>query len=333
MFELLGICLTLAALITFNALASLLTATLWQALQKRAQLWPAHKRAQTLFALRVFPGLAAIACAAALVLPAYLAHEPRHAAEEVSLKLGLLAAISVAGLLMATWRGLAAWLATYKLIQNWLQNSETVALPQSPVPAYRLRHLFPVIAVVGTFRPRLFIADHLFDSLSREELAAAIAHECGHLAARDNLKRALMRACRDALTIVPCGRQLDREWVAASEVAADEYAAQKGGETALDLAAALVKIARLVPTGGRPAIPAGALLIGEDIGKISERVKRLAQFATSAEVTEKAVFPFSHNSLWLPFGAMMTAALLIATNSSSLKSIHHLIEIAVSALR
>lgn len=333
MFELLGICLTLAALITLNAFASLLTAALGRALRPYSQSWPAYKRAQILFVLRVFPGLAAIVCVAALVLPAYIAHEPRHSAEEVSLKLALLAAISVAGLLMAAWRGLAAWHATRKLIRNWLQNSEPINLPQAMVPAYRLRHSFPVIAVVGTFRPRLFIADHLFNSLSPEELTAAIAHECGHLAARDNLKRALMRACRDALTIVPCGRQLDREWAAVSEAAADEFAARYGGETALDLAAALIKIARLVPTGARPAMPASALLIGEDLATITQRVNRLTQLSSTDDQTVESANGVISASLWFSFGALLAVAILLAIHPNSLVAIHQLIEVAVSSLQ
>ncbi|MEO6725001.1 MAG: M48 family metalloprotease [Blastocatellia bacterium] len=332
MYELLGICLALTCLLTLNALASLLTGAVWRLLQTRAQSWPATARAQLLFALRVFPGVAAIICVAALLLPAYIAHEPRQEAEGVSLKLGVIAAISAAGLLMAAWRGLAAWLATRKLIANWTRNSEPLPLEQSPIPAYRLRHSFPIIAVVGTFRPRLFIADHLFDSLKPKELTAAIAHECGHLASSDNLKRALLRACRNALTIVPCGRLLDREWAAASEAAADEFAARNGGETALDLAAALVKIARLVPAGARPAMPTSALLIGEDAGGIAERVLSLVRLATTAqtEETSSLVIPAS---LWLSFGALVTAALLIATNPHLLAAIHNLIEIAVSTLQ
>ncbi|HMV48390.1 MAG TPA: M48 family metalloprotease [Blastocatellia bacterium] len=330
MYELLGISLALSGLLTFNAVASLLAALCWRLLQWRAQAWTAATRSQVLFALRVFPGLAAVLCVAVLLIPAYLAHEPRHATEHVSLQLGLLAGFSALGLSLAVWRGVAAWLATRKLIRGWLRNSEPLALPQVSVPAYRLRHSFPVIAVVGTFRPRLFIADHLFSALSADELTAAVAHECGHLAARDNLKRALLRACRDALTIVPCGRLLDREWAAASEAAADEYAARKGGETALDLAAALVKIARLAPAGTRPAMPAGALLIGEDVGGVAHRVKLLARMATAPQGQLSLTVPAS---LWISFGALVTATLLIATNAQSLTLIHRLIEAAVSTLQ
>src|SRR5262249_29210109 len=154
-----------------------------------------------------------------LILPAYIANEPRQAVEPVSLKLALLAAISAVGLLLALWRGVAAWVATRNLINDWLRAAEPIQsawLDQIPIPAYRLRHPFPVLAIVGAFRPNLFIADHLFQSLTGEELAAAIAHEGGHFAAKDNLKRACQRVCRDALAIAPSGKRLDRAWAEAS---------------------------------------------------------------------------------------------------------------------
>lgn len=330
MYELLGISLALSGLLTLNAAASLLTALCWRLLQRRAQTWTAATRAQVLFALRVLPGLAAVLCVAALLVPAYIAHEPRHATEQVSLQLGLLAGVSALGLSLAAWRGVAAWLATRRLIHDWLRNSESLSLPPVSIPAHRLRHSFPVIAVVGTFRPRLFIADHLFQSLESDELTAAVAHECGHLAARDNLKRALLRGCRDVLTIVPCGRLLDREWAAAAEAAADEFAARKGAETALDLAAALVKIARLAPAGARPILPAGALLLGEDVGGVAHRVKLLTQLAATGNERRSSTVSAS---LWFSFGALVTAALLVAAHPQSLPAIHRLIEAAVSTLQ
>lgn len=333
MYELLGISLALSGLLTFNAVASLLAAALWRAVHARAAAWSAVTRSQVLFALRVFPGVTAIICVATLLIPAYIAHEPRNMTEELSFKLVLLAGFSAAGLLLAAWRGAAAWMATRSLIRNWLQNSEPINLPQATVPAYLLRHQFPVIAVVGTFRPRLFIASHLLNSLNSEELAAAIAHECGHLAARDNLKRALLRACRDALTIVPCGRLLDREWVAASEAAADEFAARNGSDAALDLASALVKIARLVPPGAYPVMPASALLIGEEVGGIANRVKLLAQLATDKRQNNDELSSAIPASLWVSIGALVATALLIASNSQSLIAIHRMIEAAVSTLQ
>ncbi len=335
MFELLGICLTLAALLTLNALASLLTSALWRIVRGHAVDWSAATRAQLLFAMRVFPPIIAIVCVSALLLPAYITHEPRHKVEPVSLKLGALAAISAGGLLLALWRGAMAWVATRRLVNDWLRSAEPVRFDEIPIPAYRLRHRFPVIAIVGAFRPKLFIADQLFQSLTREEMAAAIAHERGHLAARDNLKRALLRACRDALAIVPSGGRLDRAWAEASEEAADEFAARGGSYVALDLASTLVKIARLAPEGVKPSIPAGALLIGgsESANGIAQRVQRLAQLAildnvsTAQRTLDLKAWP------WACFAAILIAAIFLANDPSTLFTIHRVIEISVSKLQ
>src|SRR5262245_12331913 len=179
----------------------------------------------------------------------------------------------------------------------------------------------------------LFRSDHLFQSLTSEEMAAAIAHECGHLAARDNLKRAALRACRDALAILPCGARLDRAWAEASEVAADEHAARGERAVALDLASALIKIARLVPEGVKPTMPASALLIGDGADGISQRVRRLAcmgaldNVSSGGRVFDSKVWP------WACFAAILTSAILLATSPSALLAAHKVIEIAVSKLQ
>jgi len=333
MFELLGICLALAALLTLNALAAMLASALWGALRNRLEGWPAAARARLLFALRVFPSIIAAICVGALILPAYIAHEPRRSVEPVGLKLGVLAVVSAAGLLLALWRGVAAWIATRSLVKDWLRMAEPVSFDQVRIPAYRLRHQFPVIAIVGAIRPRLFIADHLFQSLTREEMAATIAHEGGHLAARDNLKRAALRACRDALTIFPCGAGLDRAWAEASEAAADEHAARGERAVALDLASALIKIARLVPEGVKPTMPASALLIGDDTDGISQRVRRLACMATLDNVSSGGRVFDSKAWPWACFATILISAILSMTIPSTLLAVHGMIELVVSKLQ
>lgn len=331
MFELLGICLALATLLTMGALAALMTSALWRIFRARAEHWPAEERARMIFALRVFPPLIATVCVGALLLPAYIAHEPRQEVEPVSLKLGVLAVISAAGLLLAMCRGVAAWIATRRLIKDWLRVAEPVSFDQIRIPAYRLRHRFPVIAIVGAIRPKLFIADHLFQSLTRDEMDAAIAHENGHLAARDNLKRAALRACRDTLAIFPCGAKLDRAWAESSEAAADEHAARDGKAVTLDLASALVKIARLVPEGVKPTMPAGALLIGDGANGIARRVRRLT-FMSSLDALSPEGRTFRAWP-WAFFAAIITSGILLATNQSILLATHAVIEIVVSKLQ
>ncbi|MGA9993776.1 MAG: M48 family metalloprotease, partial [Pyrinomonadaceae bacterium] len=236
MYDLLGFCLALALLLTINALATLATAVLWRGVGRFTQSWTAEVRAKLLFALRVVPSACALLCVTALMIPAYIAYEPLHTNEVVSAKLAALALLSFAGLSLALWRGLAAWSVTRRLISDWLRHAEPVLIEGVRIPAYKIEHAFPVIAIVGVLRPKLFIARNVCNLLTEEELAAAVAHEAGHLAARDNLKRWLLRACSDVLTIVPCGRALDRAWSESAEAAADESAARMGAQGALNLA-------------------------------------------------------------------------------------------------
>lgn len=335
MYHLLGLSLALAALLTANALVSLAVAGLWRGwLDRRTRAWSGAARAQLLFALRLAPFACALLFVAVFIVPAYLLYEPEAAAETVSLKLAALAALSIIGLALALKRSLSAWLVTRRLVADWLRHAVPVTLPGVNVPAYRVAHRFPVVAVVGALRPRLFIAHQLFATLNDGELRAALAHECGHLAARDNLKRALLRSCRDALTIVPAGRTLDRAWSESAEAAADEHAASAGdADTALDLASALVKIARLVPPGARPALPAGAFLLGAlDDGSLAWRVRRLMQLA-AGDASGQAVGSLPGAWLWVSACALLSVALWYAADARVLATIHTALEYVVGALR
>jgi Zn-dependent protease with chaperone function len=336
MYHLLGLCLALTALLTANALAALAVAGVWRVwLRRRTQTWSAAARAQLLFTLRVAPCALALVFVATLVVPSYLRYEPEATSEAVSSKLAALAALSIIGLALAVWRGLAAWRTTRRLVADWLRYAEPIQLPGIKLPAYRVAHRFPVVAVVGAIRPRLFIAQHLFDALSETELRAALAHEYGHLAARDNLKRAVLRACRDVLTIVPAGRTLDRAWSESAEAAADEHAARGGdADMALDLAAALVKIARLVPEGARPAMPAGAFLIGAwDGDSLAWRVRRLTQLATGNMEARRANAAAFGAWFWAVSCALLLTAALFAADARVLVAMHTALEYAVNALK
>ena len=216
-----------------------------------------------------------------------------------------------------------------RLASDWLRNAEPIELPQVGIRAYQMQHQFPVIAIVGILRPRLFIANQILMSLAPAELTAAILHETGHVMAYDNLRRGLMRACRDVLLMIPCGRLLDRAWVEASEAAADEYAADRGRVVALDLASALVKIARLIPVGVRPAMPAGAFLIGADeFGGVKTRVRRLMQLANEKRDLNRSAL-ISRIPMWVPLALTIMIVAVTASNSHVLASIHTLIEHAV----
>lgn len=334
MYEFLGITLVLALLLTINATATLVAAGLARACKKLLWKCSARTRAEILFVMRIGPPVIAILAVAAFMIPSYLTYEPYATKETVSLKLGALAALSAVGVAFAISRGVRSWLATRSLLKQWLKASTPIHLDAISVPTFVLQHSFPVIAVVGAIRPRLFIARHVLDSLSEEELAAAIAHEYGHLAAQDNFKRSVMRISRAALLIIPCGRWLDRAWSEASESAADEHAAQRSSQVALDLASALVRIARMIPAGQRQTLPAAVsgFLMGEDAPGVRFRVSRLVELAATDPRFLVSSAPLVRFIPWLVLTVVVVTSITIESRPQVLAAVHQFVEHVVAFL-
>ena len=333
MYELLGICLVLAALLTINALASLATAAVWRLLEGFPPGWSPRSRVDLLFAMRIGPPVLAMIAVSLFLVPSYLNYEPYSTPEVVSKKLASLALVSGLGVVFALWRCARSWWATHLLLREWLVIAHRIKLEGIDIPTFRIPHVFPIIAVVGATRPRLFIAERVMQSLTHEELAAAIAHEGGHLAARDNFKRLLLRMCRDLLMIVPCGRSLDRAWAESAESAADEHAAQQNGDTALNLAAALIKIAKMIPVGSRAAIPLAAFLVGgEETRGVKARVRRLVEIASNGSGGRVHQHAMIRIALALSFAVVIIFAAAVANSPHVLITVHALIEHAVKLL-
>src|SRR5690242_1565119 len=170
MYTLLGITLVLALLLTINATATMLAAGFGRLFRPLLRKCSARTRAEIFFVMRIGPPVLAIIAVAVFMIPSYLVYEPQKTNEFVSWKLGLLATLSAIGVGLAIWRGLRSWLATRSLLREWVEASTRVQLEAIAVPTFILQHSFPIIAVVGAIRPRLFIASHVFESLSHEEL-------------------------------------------------------------------------------------------------------------------------------------------------------------------
>lgn len=334
MYEFLGITLVLALLLTINATATLGATGMARACKRVLWKCSARTRAEILFVMRIGPPVIAIVAIAAFMIPSYLTYEPYGTKETVSWKLGALAAISAIGVALAIWRGVRSWLATRSLLKQWLAAATQIKLDTITVPAFVLEHSFPIIAVVGAIRPRLFIAGHVLESLSEEELAAAIAHEYGHLAAQDNFKRSVMRISRAALLLIPCGRWLDRAWSEASESAADEHAAQQSSQVALDLASALVRIARMIPVGQRQTLPAAVsgFLIGDDAPGVKVRVNRLVELAATDRRLLVSRAPLFRFVPWFVLTMVVGLSVTIESRPQVLASVHEFVEHVVAFL-
>ena len=335
MYELLGINIVFAALLTINALATLAAAALGRLLKQPLLRCTARTRAEILFTLRIGPPATALIATVAFLIPSYLIYEPHATTETVTIQMAVIAIASAFGLVFAVWRGLRSWLATRSLLKKWLAMATPVNVEAVDVPAFTLPLAFPIIAVVGSLRPRLFIAAHVLQRLTKDELIAAMAHEYGHLAARDNFKRSLIRASRAALLIFPCGRSLDRAWSEASEAAADEHAAQKSASVALNLASALVTIAKMIPTGQQQGLPTSVstFLNGDEEPQgVKSRVRRLLELAASDSRLVGTNAPIVRLAPWVVLSACVVAAIALETRVEVLASVHNVLEHFVAAL-
>ena len=335
MYAFLGTTLVLALLLTINATATMAAAGFGRLSKRVLRNCSARTSAEILFVMRIAPPVIAIVALVAFMIPSYLIYEPHKTEEFVSWKLGTLAALSAIGVALAIYRGVRSWFATRSLLRQWLAGSTQIQLDAITVPTFVVQHQFPIIAVVGALRPRLFIAHQVLESLSHEELAAAIAHECGHLAAHDNFKRSVMRISRAALLLIPCGRSLDGQWSDASESAADEHAAQRSSLVALNLASALVRIAKMIPKGQRQIMPASvsAFLSGdEDTPGVKVRVRRLVELAASDPRQLVSSAPLFRFMPWLVLTAFVITGVSIESRPQVLAAVHSFLEQVVKLL-
>lgn len=209
-----------------------------------------------LLGLKLLPGLAALFFTLAIFLPAHWRFEPAGADESLGYTLGGFAAIGAVALLLAARRAWRDARTTRVVARGW-QGRATgpTRFVDGRLPVYGLPDAAPIISLTGFRRPRVFVARPVIDSFSPEELDVSLAHELAHRDSRDNLKRVLV-ACSPDLLFWGAGRGLERRWRAAVEFAADARAVNGSEERAVSLAAALLKVARLMPAPG--AVPAGS---------------------------------------------------------------------------
>src|SRR5439155_2474872 len=138
MYELLGICLALAAFFAVNALVSLASSACWRLLEPRVPGWLAHTRSEVLFVLRISAPVAALVFVGFLFVPAYVGFEPHATSEVVSKKLAALAIVSAIGLTIALWRGCGAWWGTGALRRKWLNMADELEMQRINIPTFQI---------------------------------------------------------------------------------------------------------------------------------------------------------------------------------------------------
>jgi Zn-dependent protease with chaperone function len=231
-----------------------------------ARRWPPSPRRRFFAAARVLPCAAALLFAALVVAPGYAWLEPRGARESVGPALALMALAAIALLARGPMLALGAWRTTRRIETAWLQTAHRVEAPRLGLPVWRVREGTAGFWMSGLLRPRLIVGAAVLDALTPAELDAALGHEVAHAASRDNLVRLCLAGCSGSLSILSLGRRLEREWAGASEAAADRRAVAGNPAAAVELASALVKVARLARTG--PGLASSALGEGDVDGRV-----------------------------------------------------------------
>lgn len=264
---------------------------------------PPRRRARLWMALRFLPSGSGLIASTGFAV-AFARYEPRDTSEQTGFVLLLMAASAVLLMSGAAWRvGRAAWntACCHRLV---MRLGEPIQTPAFPLPAWRVPIDFPLAAVSGILRPRLVLSTRILQECPPGELAAVLRHEAAHARRHDNLTRACLLGCPDALGLFTAGRTFIAGWHHAVEEAADEEAAGSDPAARLTLAATLVRVGRM-SAGNRPSwMPALALYDGHSL---ENRVRRLLAGDSDQ------VHPRHRMALRVAGALMAAAALWVAT--------------------
>lgn len=315
MFAARGIAVSFSVFVIVYCLLSLAVACGWRRVWVRAQQLSLRRATDFLFALRMFPFITAALITAAFTVPSFLLLEPRAIDEPVggiSVALGACgAALAVFGLMNAAIALRKAWRA----VAEWTRGAQFGESANS-VPVLRISPAFPAMTATGIFRHRILLSGAAELQLTGGELQAALNHELAHVRRADNLKKLLMR-----FVAFPGMRGLETAWLETTEMAADDAAVATTRE-ALDLAAALIKLSRLVPEAAARDLTAA--LVHGPASAVHARVERLLAWSEAGD--ERSVAAGKCSSLYgLACGlvaASTTVAMFALTYSQLLVHVH-----------
>lgn len=274
--------------------------------------------ARFLLALRLLPVTLAALTVAGLCIPSYLWLETNEAGERVGLACCVIALLGI--LVWAHSALRTARAAMFSIQQSKLYSREGESEYGSASPRFTvLNNTTPMLALTGVLRPRVVVSRRVLQTLSHEELEAALAHERAHRKSLDNLKRLALILSPEILPFSRAFARLDRCWARLIEWAADDEATAGDSQRSVSLAAALVHMARM---GAAPTpSPLASSFLGND-RDLSARVDRLlglAQAPANRPPRSRAV---------LPIALTIVTAIVIAAmiRPGTFLSVHHLLE-------
>jgi hypothetical protein len=260
-------CLSMACFFGVLAATTLALRSMTARAIRRAERLQPRAAARLLFALRLLPAGFALFCVATLCVPSYLWFEPEAAGEEAGFICLIAAAFGTALWMISIARAIRAGIQSIRSVRRWEAIGAAASLPGSRIPIITIPRAGRLVALAGILRPRLILSSDVAGALDREQLEAAMRHEIAHYASRDNLKRLLLLIAPGFFLA-----DLDRVWKQFAEWAADDRAVEGNFLHSVDLAEALVRVARLSPGSPPPALSTSLLRETENL---QLRVNRL----------------------------------------------------------
>ena len=238
-----GLVLMGAALAVCDALLLICAPRLLRFLSRR----PAASRPDAILLARSAPLLVSALLGVCILLPAWWRYEPVETAETVSGTLVIAAILALAPLLQGGWRAARMFLRTNDRLLLWKRRGSQKVVADTGYEVVEVRSPDLALCVGGLLTPTIYASTEVINSLDPAEWAAALAHEASHAATRDPLRLLWMASCPDFLRLFGGDQPWRRAFSSACEFAADAGASHGDQEVALDLASALLKVARIRP--------------------------------------------------------------------------------------
>jgi beta-lactamase regulating signal transducer with metallopeptidase domain len=276
MFALRGIAVSLSIFAVLYGALSLAVCCVWRRVWLGSRRFSARRSADLLFTLRMIPFIAATAATLALAVPSFLLLEPRAVNEPLTAVPVVLGLCGIAVLVAGMWKAAAALAQVSQTVALWSREARATgagefhpsAFGSGPTfPVQRISGVVPPLTAAGILRPSVWLSRAAEFVLSGRELQCALQHEAVHVRRRDNLRKLILR-----LVAFPGMAELETAWREATEMAADDAAVSSASE-ALDLAAAVIKLSRLIPR--EAPVDLMTALVHSPAQSLNARVERL----------------------------------------------------------
>ncbi len=312
------LCLCFASFFLIHAALGLAVWTVTPGAIRIGESMRPRSGARFLLALRLLPAMLAAFVVAALCVPSYLWLETNETTERVGLACCAMALLGSFICVSSLARSVRALLRSVRQARRYKREGRSDREGNS-LPVTVMNSDTPVLALAGLIRPRVIVSRGVLQTLSREELKAALQHEHAHRKSQDNLKRLVLFLAPEIFPFSRAFTRLNRRWARLIEWAADDEATAGDSRRSLSLAAALVHMARM---GATPAAsPLASSFLGND-RDLSARVDRLLGLAPiHGNLPRRA-----RTVLGMAVALIAVLAIAAMIRPSTFLSVHHLLE-------